>query len=239
MRRVAPLLTALILFSNLSEVLAQQKIVKPEVLEVYESRTFQDMPYRLMKPIDLADHPERAYPLVLSLHGGKGRGTDNVKNLESWTRVMADEEWRRAYPSIVVAPQAQGRWLEPGMVPELTEKEIKGFPEALPTGTSSHSIGPTWRLTWRLCEKTKSLPPYLGCLTSSPMNSTSIQIAFMYWDTPWAAWEFGTHSISNRNVSPQASRLPAGSCPGLMPAAFEMCRSGVSMVLRTTWCLWS
>ena len=98
-------------------------------MEVYEPRTFQDLPYRLMKPIDLSEHPERAYPLVLSLHGWNGRGTDNIKNMESWTRVMAGEEWRRTYPSIVVVPQAQGRWFEPGMVPELKEEEIKKFPE--------------------------------------------------------------------------------------------------------------
>jgi len=99
------------------------------MLKVYEPRTFLALPYRLMKPVDLSEDPERPYPLVLSLHGWNGRGTDNVKNLESWNRIMADEERRRTYPCFVVAPQAQGRWWEPGMVPELTEEDTKEFPD--------------------------------------------------------------------------------------------------------------
>ena len=98
------------------------------MLKVYEPRTFQELPYRLMKPIDLADNPDEAYPLVLSLHSWNGRGTDNIKSLESWNRVMAEEECRRAYPCFVVAPQSQFHWFEPGMIPDLAEEDIEQWP---------------------------------------------------------------------------------------------------------------
>jgi len=130
MRRVVPFVF-LILLSILSDGFAQRQLPGPDdlVTQVNEPRTFQDLPYRLMKPIDLADHPEKAYPLVLSLHGFFGRGFTNRGNLESWNRVMAEEEWRRAYPCFVVAPQTQFQWFEPGMVPDLTEEDIEGLPD--------------------------------------------------------------------------------------------------------------
>ena len=108
MRRGVPFVSTLILLSILSDGFAQRQLPGPDdlVIQVNEPRTFQDLPYRLMKPIDLVDHPERAYPLVLSLHGWNGRGFTNRGNLESWNRVMAEEEWRRDYPCFVVAPQS-------------------------------------------------------------------------------------------------------------------------------------
>jgi len=129
MRRVVPLLTILMLLI-LSESFAQHQIVTPESLKMYEPRTYQDLPYRLMEPIDLADHPEKAYPLVLSLHGAHGKGNDNLKNIESWNRVMAEEKWRRVYPCFVVVPQTRFQWFEPGMIPDLTEDDIEQFPDA-------------------------------------------------------------------------------------------------------------
>ena len=47
----------------------RQKAAQAKMFKVYEARTFQGMPYRLMKPIDLTDNPDKAYPLILSLHG--------------------------------------------------------------------------------------------------------------------------------------------------------------------------
>ena len=124
MRRGVPFVSTLILLSILSDGYAQRQLPGPDdlVTQVNEPRTFQDLPYRLMKPIDLADHPGKAYPLVLSLHGSNGRGLTNRGNLESWNRVMAEEEWRRDYPCFVVASQTQFEWFEPGMVPDLTAR---------------------------------------------------------------------------------------------------------------------
>ena len=97
-----------------------------------------------MKPIDLADHPGKAYPLVLSLHGSNGRGLTNRGNLESWNRVMAEEEWRRDYPCFVVASQTQFEWFEPGMVPDLTARWFHTNPrEMWMDGSASSSTRPS------------------------------------------------------------------------------------------------
>ena len=49
-------------------------------MNLYEERSFGDMPYRLLGPMD-GTSAEKGYPLVLSLHGAGGKGTDNIKNL--------------------------------------------------------------------------------------------------------------------------------------------------------------
>ena len=66
------------------------------------------MPYRLMKPIDF--DTSRDYPVIVSLHGGGGRGTDNRKQLRGWNRILADERMRSEYPSYVLAPQSNRLW---------------------------------------------------------------------------------------------------------------------------------
>jgi len=101
-----------------------------KLLAVHEARTFKGMPYRLMKPIDLADHPDKAYPLVLSLHGAGGRGSDNIKNLRPWNGVLAEEARRRKHPCFVVVPQTEVPWTVAGSTPELTDERVATFPEA-------------------------------------------------------------------------------------------------------------
>ena len=76
-------------------------------MDVYEKRMYDRMPYRLLRPI--ADHPDTAYPLILSLHGAGGKGTDNIKNLRHWNETLAEETHRRKYPSFVLAPQTPMR----------------------------------------------------------------------------------------------------------------------------------
>ena len=40
----------------------------------------------------------KTYPLVLSLHGAGGKGSDNLKSLKVWTEFLADENLRRKHP---------------------------------------------------------------------------------------------------------------------------------------------
>jgi predicted peptidase len=63
-----------------------------------------------MKPIDF--DPSKTYPLILSLHGGSGRGTQNIKNLLIWNQFLAGEDLRRKHPAFVLAPQSNGFWLD-------------------------------------------------------------------------------------------------------------------------------
>ena len=85
-------------------------IRKRSLIDVYESRTFRKMPYRLMKPIRI--EAGRRYPLVISLHGSGGIGDDNLSNLRFWNGVMAQRQWREEYPSFVLVPQRKpgGYW---------------------------------------------------------------------------------------------------------------------------------
>jgi len=77
-------------------------------VELYEPHADDEMPYRLMKPI--AFDPTKRYPVIVSLHGGGGRGKDNRKQLRDWNRPLAQEQLRTDYPSYVLAPQATHLW---------------------------------------------------------------------------------------------------------------------------------
>lgn len=94
-------------------------------MDVYEKHTYDRMPYRLLRPI--AAHPDGAYPLILSLHGAGGKGTDNIKNLRHWNETLAEEPHRRKYPSFVLAPQTPLRWLMPDALPEITPEYIESL----------------------------------------------------------------------------------------------------------------
>lgn len=99
----------------------------PELLEAFEQRSYGETRYRLMQPLAL--DPGTRYPLILSLHGGGGVGDDNVSQLRWWNGVMANEEWRRAYPSFVVVPQAVsgGTWGERSQAGNLQNIYIKNM----------------------------------------------------------------------------------------------------------------
>ena len=79
-----------------------------EWVELFEPHVFNEMPYRLLKPIDFDS--DKRYPVIVSLHGGGGRGTDNRKQLRAWNRLLADEQRRTDYPSYVLAPQVSRLW---------------------------------------------------------------------------------------------------------------------------------
>ena len=76
--------------------------------ELYEPRMFDGMPVRVMKPIDF--DPSERYPVIVSLHGAGGKGTDNRKQLKDWNRQLAESQRRKDFPCYVVAPQAAELW---------------------------------------------------------------------------------------------------------------------------------
>ena len=80
--------------------------------DAFHARTYRNargerMPYRLFVPEDY-DKRQR-YPLVLWLHGGAGRGDDNLKQISggntSGSHVWTRPEHQSKYPCFVVAPQ--------------------------------------------------------------------------------------------------------------------------------------
>ncbi|MEA3188618.1 MAG: hypothetical protein QOD99_2448 [Chthoniobacter sp.] len=81
---------------------------RANVAAAFEARTFRDrdgktMPYRLLKPE--VYRPEKAYPLVLFLHGSNERGNDNEAQLRNAVDTFAQSENRLKFPCFVVAPQ--------------------------------------------------------------------------------------------------------------------------------------
>ena len=77
-------------------------------IDSYEPQAGEEMPYRLMRPIAFDD--SKLYPVIVSLHGGGGRGTDNRRQLRGWNRLLADGARRTQYPSYVLAPQSTQLW---------------------------------------------------------------------------------------------------------------------------------
>jgi predicted peptidase len=61
------------------------------------------LPYRILYP-DNYDKSKK-YPLILVLHGGGERGTDNDKQLVHGSKLFLNDQNRKSYPAIVVFPQ--------------------------------------------------------------------------------------------------------------------------------------
>ena len=106
--------------------------VPQDVVDQYQSLEFQGMPYRFL-PLE-KPALDMKYPLILSLHGGGGRGTGNLLNLRAWNKTFVNPQWREQYPCYVVVPQSSETWRVTGQeVPELTDELIASFPEVWKT----------------------------------------------------------------------------------------------------------
>ncbi len=96
-----------------------------EMAEVYEAKDFKGVPYRFFAP---AIEEGNQYPLILSLHGAGGKGTDNLKNLMFWNGVVAQPEFQEKYPCYVVSPQSDQVWRVAGSAPEIGPDDIASYP---------------------------------------------------------------------------------------------------------------
>jgi len=156
------ILAALLLFGALPASAQSVNRPKPnvsvETLALYKPGEFKGVQYRLMKPIDF--DPSQTYPLILSLHGGSGRGTHNIKNILIWNEYLADEDLRRKHPAFVLAPQSNGRWLDNTskikMYPEPGSVTIDDLPESM------RKFGP--QIIARVEEASRSTEPVYGVL---------------------------------------------------------------------------
>jgi predicted peptidase len=83
---------------------------------VFKNAQDETLLYRLFVPGNY--DAKKKYPLVLYLHGGGGRGTDNLKQIQGGNGYLIDfftkTESQSRYPSLVVAPQSpmQEGWIE-------------------------------------------------------------------------------------------------------------------------------
>ncbi|NQU55056.1 MAG: dienelactone hydrolase family protein [Bacteroidetes bacterium] len=102
------LLVALVFFCITQFVKGQD--VEDWVVNLHEAHIYNELPYRIQKPINF--NPDNKYPVIVSLHGGAGRGTDNRIQFRKWNQVLAMEENRSDYPCYVLVPQANEFWNE-------------------------------------------------------------------------------------------------------------------------------
>ena len=68
------------------------------------------------------------YPVILSLHGAGGKGTNNTSQLKVWNKQLADHGTRQNFPCYVVAPQAAELWNRVHY--NQVKKIIAGLPQA-------------------------------------------------------------------------------------------------------------
>ena len=94
--------------------------------EFYEPLDLKKLPCRVMKPINFDG--SKTYPVIVSLHGAGGKGSDNRKQLKPWNQQLAEKERRTKFPCYVVAPQAAGLWNAQHL--KQIKMIIKGLPAA-------------------------------------------------------------------------------------------------------------
>jgi predicted peptidase len=70
------------------------------------------LPYRLFIPDNYSE--QQRYPLILSLHGAGGRGSDNEKQLDSAVAYLVSDKIQSVEPAFVLVPQcpAGHQWVE-------------------------------------------------------------------------------------------------------------------------------
>ena len=94
--------------------------------DLYEPLDSKEIPCRVMKPIRM--DAGQKYPVIVSLHGAGGKGTDNRKQLKVWNKQLAEKPRRTKFPCYVVAPQAPGLWNAKHL--QQIQKIIQGLPAA-------------------------------------------------------------------------------------------------------------
>jgi len=77
------------------------------IARVFKTNRGETMPYRIFIPRDY--NSQKKYPLVLWLHGGAGRGTDNLRQISggntSGSHIWISADVQKKYPAFVIAPQ--------------------------------------------------------------------------------------------------------------------------------------
>jgi len=120
MRSKVPILTMLLLI--LASSLFGGQLTNDDIefrKKVYANKTGDRLPYRLFVP--LGYDANQKYPLLLWLHGGDGRGSDNVRQLNGGnqlgTHFWAGKEVQLKFPMFVLLPQCPSgdNWSDPDL----------------------------------------------------------------------------------------------------------------------------
>lgn len=114
----------LLLFSLIQFSFGQQS--QDSIVNLFDNLRIGEMPYRLLKPLNF--DANKKYPVILSLHGAGGRGTNNIKQVadSKWLKYLVNYENRKNYSCYIVAPQSTGLWNEEQL--NQLKKVIKQLP---------------------------------------------------------------------------------------------------------------
>ena len=149
--------------------------IKVDISE-FEKKIFVDgettMPYRILLPKDY--DREKAYPLVMVLHGAGERGTDNEAQMKYGPEVFLKPENRERFPAIVVFPQCseESYWSNVGR-----ERKLMFFNFTFkPDGDPTQAMGALQNLLVKLTTdyKVAKNKVYVGGLSMGGMGTFEI-----------------------------------------------------------------
>jgi predicted peptidase len=110
----------LLLFSAALGSISAKELTQDDIdfrKEVYVNKEGDRLPYRLFVPLGI--DKTRKYPLLIWLHNGDGRGTDNLKQLTKSNQVTThfwiSSSVQNSFPVILMVPQCATKenWAEP------------------------------------------------------------------------------------------------------------------------------
>ena len=172
----------------------------------FQARTFDDgkghtLPYRLFVPRDY--DPNKAYPLVVFLHGSGGRGTDNRKQITDQTA-----------PLVFVQPENQARWPVFMLVPQCpVDQKWVNMPWDAPSGKGLRPAEPTWPMaaTIALVDHLRAETPAIDAnrlyVTGMSMGGFGAWDAAVRYPTKWKAAVIVCGGYDETTVAP-IPRMP-------------------------------
>lgn len=83
----------------------QKKLAQPFEVRTYSNMRGEQLPFRLLKPLDYDS--TKKYPLVVCLHGSSGCGNDNIKQVAAslTAQLLSEPKNRMKYPAFLLVPQ--------------------------------------------------------------------------------------------------------------------------------------
>jgi len=105
--KINSFIVSLCVIFSINTFAAKKKIEYPWIKK-HEANVYQKLPYRLLKPT--AFNKQKKYPVIVYLHGGGGRGDDNLGQMNKTIAHLTKDEVRSEHPAYVLSPQSKSLW---------------------------------------------------------------------------------------------------------------------------------
>ncbi len=114
---VVIIFSLIIIYHYRSELITSYHLYKTKSLSFGSKEFSRKLLYRLYVP-EVKLNSDSKYPIVLILHGGNERGSDNKRQIEFIANTFLSRKVQKQHPSFVVIPQCpQGtQWVNTGFV---------------------------------------------------------------------------------------------------------------------------